>query len=174
MILGARARRASVAISPAPFRGVLRCRSSAALDERCPGTPRTGTARSRSARAVPLQPNAVGETRRRAVPRLLVPGAGGRLPAASATSIQVRGEGQPMNPERGPMLIVSADWTASLGIANASARSRSAKGRDRDRQTRAGALTTTPAGGVAEKGSSSSSGSQEPDLAWVPKRAPGR
>jgi pimeloyl-ACP methyl ester carboxylesterase len=131
MILAGRAlAAASVAISPAPFRGVLPL-PIAAL--------RTASVALRNPanwnRAVPLTydqfrysfANAVGEDEAKELYLgYSVPGAGEPLFQAASANFNPWSEAQvdSMNPERGPMLIISADsdHTVPWAIANASYR----------------------------------------------------
>jgi len=116
---------ASVAISPAPFRGVLPLRSRTADSQRRPPQPANWN------RAVPLSyeqfrysfANAVGEDEAKelylgySVPprRSALPGSVANLNPWSEAKVDST------NPERGPMLIVSADsdHTVPWAIANA-------------------------------------------------------
>ena len=125
----AAARAASVAIDPAPFRGVLPLPISALkAAARCSRNPANRN------RAVPLTyeqfryafANAVGEEEAKELyDTYAVPGAGqAAVPGRGRQPQPVdRGEGrQPKNPERGPLLIIRGekDHTVPWAIANAS------------------------------------------------------
>jgi pimeloyl-ACP methyl ester carboxylesterase len=133
---------ASVAISPAPFRGVLPL-PFAAL--------RTASVALRNPanwnRAVPLSyeqfrysfANAVGEDEAKELYLgYSVAAPGEPLFQAASANFNPWSEAKvdSMNPERGPMLIVSADsdHTVPWAIANASYKAEAQHGRDRDRQ----------------------------------------
>jgi non-heme chloroperoxidase len=115
-----------VAISPAPFRGVLPLPVSRRCGRgvRCCGTRRTGTAPSPSQFRYGFA-NAVDEDEAKELYLgYSVPGPGEPLFQAAAANLNPWSEAKvkTKNPDRGPMLIISADadHTVPWAVANAS------------------------------------------------------
>jgi non-heme chloroperoxidase len=135
--------RASVAISPAPFRGVLPLPISALRS----GSPVLRNPNNRH-RAVPLTydqfrfafANAVGEDEAKDLyEKFAVPAPGEPLFQAAAANLNPWTEAKvdTKNPKRGPMLIISGelDHTVPWSISNASLQAREAqRGRHGDRE----------------------------------------